>query len=104
MKIVLKNKYNGQHRVVPLGYSFTFAIFGVFVPVIRRDWAFAALIAVISFLMGNFVSTFSVIVFNIVLAFFYNKMYANNALLNGFQPQLQEDFDYLQKKGYKVFK
>lgn len=104
MKMMLRNKYNGQRKVVPLGYSFTFAIFGTFVPFIRRDWGFGFLIAVLSLLMGNFVSLFSVVVFNVVLAFFYNKMYANHTLLSGFEPMLQDDFNYLQQKGYNVIK
>lgn len=77
--LILKNPRTEQIKFAPLGFSWTFLLFGFCVPFYRRDWLWG-----IPTLIG-YIMTFGLI--SIPLAFIYNKYYARS----------------LFKKGYKIF-
>lgn len=76
-KIVLENPKTGEIRSAPVGLSWTVLFFGFFPPLLRRDWKWATVILVSTFLtMG--LSSF---VFMVV----YNKLYIKELIASGFE-------------------
>lgn len=93
-KIVLTSDESYQIKVVPYLYSWSGLIFGFFVPLLRGDmkWTF------IYFL--SFALTLNLA--NIILGFFYNRIYIENLLKNGYEPENEESEILLQLKKIKV--
>lgn len=72
----LRNR-NGVVKEVKKGFSWTMLFFGVFVPLVRGDWKYF----LISLVAAIFTSGISWLVF----PFFYNKLYLNDLLNNGYE-------------------
>ncbi|WP_336961920.1 hypothetical protein [Sphingobium aquiterrae] len=73
----MTNSYTGQTKAVPTGFSWTTFFFGCFPAIFRGDmfWGF------IMFLAGVFTWGLS----NIVFAFFYNQLYMNKLIEQGYR-------------------
>lgn len=76
--ITVKNS-NGVTKTVKSGFSWTMFFFGAFVPLVRGDWKYL----LISMLAALFTCGLSWV----VLPFFYNKLYLNDLLNNGYKVQ-----------------
>ena len=75
--ISLENKKTHQLKQAPIGFSWTNFFFGFFVPLFRGDWKWAAIffaIGWVTFGFGCFIT-----------AFFYNKLYVEELMNNGFK-------------------
>ena len=75
--ISLENKKTKQLKLAPVGFSWTNFFFGFFVPLFRGDWKWAAIFFVVGWVTFGFGS--------IITAFFYNKLYAEDLIKNGFK-------------------
>lgn len=75
--IELQKKQTNQLKSAPVGYSWTNLIFGFFVPFIRGDWKLGLIFLAIGIITWGFGS--------IVTSFFFNKLYTNNLLSDGFK-------------------
>ena len=74
--ITVRNEF-GVTKQVKAGFSWTMLFFGVFVPLVRGDWKYF----IISLIAGVFTFGLSWLVF----PFFYNKLYLNDLLNNGYK-------------------
>lgn len=75
-------------KTAPVGFSWTTLFFGFFVPLLRGDWMWAAIILV--------ANIFSYGLASIVFAFVYNKIYMKSLFSKGFyihnmEPNITED-------------
>ena len=75
--ISLENKKTNQVKLAPIGFSWTNFFFGFFVPLFRGDWKWAAIFFAVAWVTFGFGS--------LITAFFYNKLYAEELLNNGFK-------------------
>ncbi|MBP2629516.1 MAG: hypothetical protein H6Q70_144 [Firmicutes bacterium] len=73
--ITLKNKNTGLVKECPTGYSWTTFFFGVFVPLLRGDLKWAAILFFISLLIGIPTLGFGSLLVGPVFAYFYNKIF-----------------------------
>lgn len=69
--------HNGVRKEVKEGFSWTMLFFGVFVPLLRGDWKWFF----ITLLVAAITSGISWFIF----PFFYNKLYLNDLLNNGYE-------------------
>ncbi len=74
-KIIMEN--NGVTKIAPIGFSWTVFFFNFFPPLIRGQIMMGIVMLVISM--------FTLGVSAIVLAFFYNRMYLNYLLEEGYR-------------------
>ncbi|MBQ7198658.1 MAG: hypothetical protein IJS29_05290 [Selenomonadaceae bacterium] len=84
--IVLKHKESGLMKECVTGFSWTTFFFGLFVPLIRGDLKWAAILFALSLLVGALTFGIGAIVVNIVFSFVYNKIYIRNLMTRGFIP------------------
>ena len=75
--ITLENKKTKLVRQAPIGYSWTNLFFGFFVPLIRGDWKWALIFFILGWISFGFAS--------FITSFFYNKLYAEELIKNGFR-------------------
>ena len=74
----LKNPHNGYIVDVPQGFSFTTLFFSFLVPLFRGDFLGSILMIGASLITGG-ISLF-------IFPFFYNRMYEENLLKQGYLP------------------
>jgi hypothetical protein len=77
MRVNLRNKA-GMVKRCKLGFAWTMLFFGVFVPLSRGDFKWTILALIISGLTLG--------IGWLVLPFFYNKIYIQGLLENGYEP------------------
>ena len=84
--IVLKHRESGLMKECVTGFSWTTFFFGLFVPLVRGDLKWAAIVFVLGMIIG--IPTFGIGTFGVhtVFAFFYNKIYIRNLMERGFVP------------------
>ena len=75
--ITFENKKTKQLKLAPIGFSWTNLFFGFFVPLFRGDWKWAAIFFAVGWVTLGFGS--------FITCFFYNKLYAEELLNNGFK-------------------
>ena len=75
--VIFEKSKTNQVKDVPVGFSWTHLFFGFLVPLFRSDWKFALIFFVITW--------FTFGLYTIVTAFFYNKLYAEDLIKNGFK-------------------
>lgn len=90
MKISMKNNL-GVIREAKIGFSWTTLFFGAFTPLIRGDWKWFFIQAIIA-LMTYGLS-------HVVFSFIYNKIYITELLNQGYVPVTEEGKVLLQQKG-----
>ena len=76
MNVRLKNKYNGDIRMVKKGFSWTTLFWGILVPLSRGDLKWFTYMTVLAFLTSGL----SLLVF----AFIYNSLYIYELEQNGY--------------------
>ena len=70
-------------RNCPIGFSFTVLFFGPFPPLLRQDWLWAFFIGLLAFITFGFT--------NLIFCWFYNKVYLNKCLNNGYKVDDNEE-------------
>lgn len=91
MHVRLKNEKTGELVQSKVGFSWTLLFFGFFVPLFRRDFLWALIMALLQSLSIGLV--------NFVLCFLYNDIFITSKLKEGFVPLTEEDASILRKKG-----
>jgi hypothetical protein len=84
MKIKLKHP-SGMTKEVKKGFSWTTWIFGLFVPLIRGDLKWAAILFLLQSIAGSFTFGIGAFVVSLVFAFKYNKLYVKELLAKGYE-------------------
>jgi hypothetical protein len=74
--IIFKNKFTGEARVAPVGFSWTVFFFGFFPPLFRSDWKWAIIMLLCALITAG-LST-------LVFIFVYNRLYIKDLVNNGF--------------------
>lgn len=80
---------SGQLRNAPQGFCWTILLFGIFVPLFRKDFAAAGAIFVLgifSFLLFDEGGIIAIWCIDIFLAFKYNELYTKKLLKDGYRP------------------
>ncbi len=85
MKVVLKHD-SGMVKEVKKGFSWTFFFFGLFVPLIRGDLKWAAIMFLLQAMVGFFTFGLGAWVVSLIFAFIYNKIYMKGLLEKGYKP------------------
>jgi hypothetical protein len=90
MKVILKHD-SGLTKEVKKGFSWTFFFFGLFVPLIRGDLKWAAIMFALQLLTATFTFGIGAFVVSLIFAFTYNKIYIKDLLEKGYKPA--EEFE-----------
>lgn len=98
MKIVMKHD-SGVTKEVKVGFSWTVFFFGGFVPLIRGDIKWFAIMLLLSILVGSFTLGIGSLVVGIVFSFIYNKLFIKELLLKGYKPSDENAKEILVKNG-----
>jgi hypothetical protein len=77
-EVILENTYTKEIKQVPIGFSWTTLLFGVFVPLIRGDIKWFIIFLLLAFM------TFGLAW--LVIPFLYNKIYVKDLVSRGFVP------------------
>ncbi|MCJ7856079.1 DUF2628 domain-containing protein [Lachnospiraceae bacterium NSJ-143] len=99
MKAKLKNDA-GIIKEVKVGFSWTVFFFSFFVPLIRGDFKWAAIMFLISLLVGYFGYGLTAFIVGIIFSFMYNKLYTKELLSKGYYPLSDADRDIFNSKDY----
>jgi len=91
MRAMMKHSQTGALLDVPLGFGWTTFFFGFFPALFRGDIKNALIIFVLAMFTGGFS--------NLIMCFFYNKMYVNDLVSNGWMPADQASSNALRMKG-----
>lgn len=89
-KITFEHPEIGTVRQAPVGFSWTLLLWGVFVPLLRKDWKGLLII------LGVFVLTSGIS--GLFVPFFYNKLYIKGLLKNGYKVASVEGSDVASLK------
>lgn len=84
MKIYVKNEA-GMTKELKIGWSWTTFFFGVFVPLIRGDLKWFAIMFLTNILVGTVTAGFGLLGTPFLFAFFYNKVYAKDLYEKGYR-------------------
>jgi len=90
MKVFMKNQF-GAMKQVKVGFSWTMLFFGFLVPLIRGDWKWTIVMLLITFISYG--------VAQIIVPFFYNKMYINDLIEKGWVPADETAANAFKAKG-----
>lgn len=103
-----KSKHTGQIKQAPVGYSWTTLFFTAFVPLLRGDWKWVAIMALIILVLAGIVAAVapnapvqSISLWTgIILGFLYNKAYIKGLISKGYEVTSVEqgDIDAVQTK------
>jgi hypothetical protein len=77
---------SGMRKEVKLGFSWTTFFFGLFVPLIRGDLKWAAIMFVLSLMVGVPTAGIGSLIVGIVFSAIYNKLYIKELLTKGYEP------------------
>lgn len=91
MKIQLLNETTGERKDLKVGFSWTYFFFTLFVSLFRKDWKWLG----IGLLVAVIASAVDMILLNsvygLVMAFFYNKIYAKELVGKGFKGATEQE-------------
>lgn len=97
MKVRLKNDVD-NYKECKIGFSWTTFFFGFFVPFIRGDFKWGAIILVIQFILAFLTMGIGSFVVSMCFSFFYNKLYINDLLQKGYAPASDADATILGQR------
>jgi len=100
MHVTLTNKTTNAYKDVKVGFSWTTFFFGLFPALFRGDWKWAAIIFLTAVAAGSFTMGIGAIVFDIIWACVYNKLYTKDLIGKGYEPSNQGAAQILVSKGY----
>nr|WP_157336552.1 DUF2628 domain-containing protein [Paenibacillus lutrae] len=85
-------------KEVKVGFSWTTFFFGFFPALFRGDLKWAAIMFLISLILGAFTIGFGAAVSGIVFSFVYNKIYIKELIEKGYRPANEEARAILENK------
>lgn len=97
MRINLQNENTMKTKQTKLGFSWTFLLFGWFVPLLRGDWKWFFITFIGTIVLGYLTSGIAVLIIQIAFSVIYNKLYIKDLLQSGFKPS--DDFSDKAIKG-----
>lgn len=95
MKVKLQHP-SGPVKEVKAGFSWTVFFFGLFVPLIRGDLKWAAIMFGVSFLVGAITAGLGAFIPGLVFCFVYNKIYIKELLEKGYSTTNPTDDQIIQ--------
>lgn len=104
MKRVFLNPKTNEYKEVKVGYSWTVFFWGCIPMLFRKDWATAGICFVAGLVLNSiFISLFNAnmllypsTLMYIVIAYYYNKYYADNLLKQGYIEQYPQNPQHSQ--------
>lgn len=90
MRVVLANEA-GVSKDVKVGFSWTTFFFGFFPALFRGDLKWAAIMFILSAILGSFTLGIGAWICGIVFSFVYNKIYIKDLLEKGYRPVNESD-------------
>ena len=122
MATIIRLEKDGYMKDAFVGYSYTTALFNIFVPAARQDlksFLFMGGIYFLSAFISNFYKiyvqrnliqykydgliSFIVLMISWVIAFFYNKYYTQKMLAEGWKPLKDDEYSNVLLKKYNYF-
>lgn len=102
---LIEHAKSGRRRQAKIGYSWTTALFGNFVPLFRRDWATflistLVIVLVVAVLPDGYPTEWITSLLWIGFGFVYNDIYLKNALKGDWIPADAQSRNRLYEKGY----
>lgn len=93
--ITLKNQRTGLVKQCPTGCSWTTFLFGIFVPLIRGDIKWAAILFLISLFTALCTAGFGALFVGPIFAYFYNKIFIKSMIEKGYSYSDEATKSYL---------
>lgn len=93
--IILKNIDTGVIKKAPTGYSWTTLFFGFFPALFRGDLKWACIFFIANLVIGAITFGIGALLFNVIFAGFYNKMYIKELLSKRFTFADEKSCNYL---------
>lgn len=84
VKVLLQK--NGMVKESYVGFSWTFFFFGFWVPIVRGNLIFGAIVAGIQLVIGLITLGVGAFISNIIGACIFNKFYTEDMLKQGYEP------------------
>ncbi|WP_262315297.1 DUF2628 domain-containing protein [Lacticaseibacillus parakribbianus] len=100
MRISMTHPTTHAVKQTKIGFSWTTFFFGFFPALLRGDWKWALIIAVLQIGTGTFTWGISIGLISIIFAFVYNRLYINELINHGFAPSDQASADALRAKNF----
>ena len=97
--VILKHKDTGLTKECPTGFSWTVFFFGVFVPLMRGDLKWAAILFALAVLVGIPTLGLGSFLVGPIFAFFYNKIYIRGLMSTGFVPADDHSYNWCVVNG-----
>ncbi|MCL1605967.1 HrgC protein [Phascolarctobacterium sp. ET69] len=97
--VTLKNIDTGVIKNVPTGYSWTTLLFGFFPALFRGDLKWAVIFFIANITIAWFTLGIGALIFNIVFAAFYNKIYIKELMAKRFTYADEKSKNYLLNNG-----
>ena len=91
MKIQLLNETSGERKDLKVGFSWTYLFFTLFVSLFRKDWKWLGIALLVAFLSSVVDMIFVNWVYSLVMAFFYNKIYAKELVEKGYKGATEQE-------------
>lgn len=98
MRVNLKNR-NGHLILTKTGFSWTVFFFGWIVPLVRKDWKWAAVMFASTLIMASVLDVAAVGI-AIGFSFIYNNLYITEMLARGYYGNTDLDEDILRSEGF----
>lgn len=102
MRVNLENPTTNQFKQAKVGFSWTTFFFGFWPALFRGDWKWFGIQLAIEIFLGCFTYGMGTGVVGIVFALFYNKLYINDLLAQGFVPSDESSKKALVTSGITV--
>ena len=97
--IKLVNKSTNIVKEVPEGYSWTTFFLGFFPALFRKDFKWAAIIFIVSLVVGIITSSVGAFFVGPIFGLFYNKMYTKDLIEKGYEPADDYAYNYCVNNG-----
>lgn len=101
MHVNMVDPQTDQVKQVKVGFSWTVFFFGFWPALFRGDWKWLIVLLIVDCL-GIFTYGVLTCVFDIVFAFFYNKLYIQDLIQKGYRPSDDAQKKILLSKGIAV--
>ncbi|ALB29597.1 hypothetical protein [Companilactobacillus heilongjiangensis] len=100
MHAILLNRRTNERKEVKVGFSWAEFFWGFWPALFRGDWKWLVVILLVDLVLGVWNNGIGSGLFNMIFAFFYNKLYTNDLLNNGFEPADDSSYNALLAKNY----
>lgn len=91
MKIQLLSPTSGERKDLKVGFSWTYLFFSFFVSLFRKDWKWLGISLLVAILTNAVDMIYLNWIYSLVMAFFYNKIYAKELVGKGFKGATEQE-------------